>query len=234
MLNWQSPGSEGETSAPVSLANQHQLKCKRRKYCLPHTGSIVLLGKLWPRLWPKQLLYRIYWDYNSYRDIWPCKWVQTICQAICHLEECHFANAGRRHYRFFLAVCATVVQGLRQCCSASLLVSPCAPGWGTRNCKDQQDIWFSTCITLKSQAPVWFWLWFCLIRWELTKGMGALDTPCKEKSLAELHPRSSVSCMKGRHSPVQQRDILPTESRSERWTAVFKHWMNGCNQNFVT
>lgn len=111
MLNWQSPGSEGESSAPVSLANQHQLKCKRRKYCLPLTGSIVLLGKLWPRLWPKQLPYRIYWDYNSYRDIWPCKWVQTICQAICHLEECHFANAGRRHYRFFLAVCATWYRG---------------------------------------------------------------------------------------------------------------------------
>lgn len=103
--------------------------------------------------------------------------------------------------------------GAEAMCPASLLVSPYAPGWGTRNCKDQQDIWFSTWITLKSQAPVWFWLRFCLMRWELTKGMGALDTSWKEKSLAELTP--NPLCLVRREDMAQCSRELPCLLRAE-------------------
>lgn len=141
MLNWWSPAPEGEILAPVSLVNQHQPKCKWRKYWLPLTGSTVSVGKLRARLWSEHFLYRIDWKYISDRDIWLCKWVQTICQAICHLEQLHFRNAGRRHHRFILDICATVAWGLWWCCSVPLHVPPCAPGWDTRNCQGGQDFW---------------------------------------------------------------------------------------------
>lgn len=105
-----------------------------------------------------------------------------------------------------------------------LFVSLCAPGWGTRNCKGGQDIWFSTWIILESQAPVWFWLLFCLMIWDLTKSMGVLYTlegkiSCRYSC---RHPKSSVSCTKGWHGTMQQIAALPTENRSESWRAVFK------------
>lgn len=142
----------------MSLVNQHQPKCKWRKYWLLLTGSTGLLGKLRARLWSEHFLHRIHWKYNSDGDIWLCKWVQTICQAICHLEQLHFANAGRRHRRFLLYNCATLAWGLWWCCSAPLHVSASAPGEGTRNCKGGRDFWILTWITLKSQMSICLWL----------------------------------------------------------------------------
>lgn len=46
-------------------------------------------------------------------------------------------------------------------------------------------------VFMKSQAPVWFWLLFCLMTWDLTKSVGALDT-LGEKISCRAHAKSCV------------------------------------------
>lgn len=185
---------------------------------LPLTGSTVLLGKLRARLWSEHFLYRIDWKYNSDRDIWLCKWVQTICQAICHLEQLHFANAGRRHRRFLLDICATVAWGLWWCCSVPPHVPPYAPVWGTRNCQGGQDFSILTWITLKCQMSI------CL--WPVSSSEVSRDTKyggiehLGKKRL--LQSAFQIFCVlrKGKHGMVHQRAALPIESRIESWKTV--------------
>lgn len=100
---WNPSPSEFGQSASAKMQVEKILVAPHRQHCVA--------GKLRTRLWSEHFLYRIDWKYNSDRDIWLCKWVQTICQAICHLEQLHFANAGRRHHRFLLDICATVAWG---------------------------------------------------------------------------------------------------------------------------
>ena len=138
---------EGEIPDTVSFVDKHQPKCNRRKNTLPLTDSTLLRT----RLWPEHFLYRLEWQHNSDRDIWPCKWVQTVCQATCHLEQLHLTNAGKRHYQFLLAVCTTIAHGLQWRCSGPLHISS-ALGWGTRNHRGSQGTWLSTWTSLEHQC----------------------------------------------------------------------------------
>lgn len=179
---------------------------------MPLTGSTVLLGKLRARLWSEHFLYRIDWKYNSDRDIWLCKWVQTICQAICHLEQLHFANAGRRHYRFLLDICVTGAWGLWWCWSVHLHVSPCAPVWGTRNCQGGKDFSILTWITLKIQMSICLWL---VSSSEVSPDtrFGGTEHLGKEKTFAERIP--NLLCLEGRKSMAWCTRELPCLLRAE-------------------
>lgn len=67
------------------------------------TGENIVCSSWAALSWgPGSDLYRLDWKCLSDWDIWPSKWVQTICQASCHLEQLHFTNAGKRHCRFQL------------------------------------------------------------------------------------------------------------------------------------
>lgn len=111
----------------------------------------------------------------------------------------------------------------RGCSDAALplRISPCAPGLGRRNCKGEQDVCFSTWITLKSQAPVWFWLLFSPKEKKLDKMYGGTWHPGWKDLLQSPH---QILCVwyKGKTWWSAADSTLPTETRSENWKALFK------------